>query len=625
MSEINGFDIDQYNVHGIKDRAKTSVCPNCSGSRKKKNDKCMSVFWDTGLGQCNHCGDSVQLHTYKKKESNRVYMRPTIKRKSSYSEDVKTWFKEQRSISEQTLIDCKVTEGNRWMPKAGKSIAVIEFNYYLFGELINVKSRGKNKDFIFEKDCELIMYGLDDVVGKNECVLVEGEPDKLAYYEAGVKNCASVPNGFTLPRPDGTSSINLNYLDDYTGVFDNIEKIYLAFDNDAAGNEGTKEFIRRLGAEKCHLVDFKDCKDANDYLKKYGKDELSKTLLDAKIVPLEDVKTINNVQDELEDFWINGAPRGKTVDLDGFDDSASFVMKQHTLVVAAPGSGKSDFVDHLVSRMAVKYGDKVGMCSTENKPVHFHYDKLFRKVFGNRPNAGNIRSAEVTECREFINEHFFVVDRDGRNYLEDVLSKFAELVKRKGCRWFVIDPYNKISLKNFSKSDLNAYTAEYHQLLDAFEQKYDCHIFLIAHPVKLPYIEGSTKTYIMPSAYNIKGGGEHFDMSYNIIGIVRDHERDVVNIRTLKWKFQHLGVTGQDFYFGWNINNGRYTTLPSTFDALTDEKPNVEWKNNNWLDQLNHNEPLPEKKTEAIQPNLEFETEPVKDWTDELENEEQWD
>ena len=37
--EINGFEIEKYNQHGFKDRAKTDICPFCSADRKKKNDK----------------------------------------------------------------------------------------------------------------------------------------------------------------------------------------------------------------------------------------------------------------------------------------------------------------------------------------------------------------------------------------------------------------------------------------------------------------------------------------------------------------------------------------------------------------------------------------------------------
>ncbi len=585
MKEINGFEIDEYNIHRIPNGATTSTCPECSESRKKKKDKCASVFWDTGLLQCNHCGERIQMHTYKKKEDNtkKVYVKPVKKDKAVLSDLAIDWFSSERHISKQTLIDLKVTEGIKWMPKAKANINTIEFNYYLFGELINTKSRGKNKDFKFEKDCELIMYNLDSIIGKDEAVLVEGEPDALSYHDCGVKNVASVPNGFTLPKADGSSSVQTAYLDDYYGVFEPIKKIYLAFDNDVAGIEGQKEFIRRLGAEKCYIVDFKDCKDANDYKIKYGGEALKQTLVDAKIVPLEGIMNISDVNDELEDFWINGAKKGMTIDIPEIDNIYSIVKKQHTLLVSAPGSGKSDLIDHIVCKMAVKYNEKIGICSTENKPEIFHYDKLVKKINGMRPTADNLKSKQVLECKEFIDENFYHVDIKGRYFLEDVLAKFSELNKRKNVKIFILDPYNKISLKNFSKSDITAYTAEYHQQIDAFDQLHDSHTFLVAHPVKLANKEGSTKTFVMPDSYKVKGGGEHFDMSYNMLGMVRDYEHNMVNIQTLKVKFQHLGVSGQDVWLGWNINNGRYTSTNNDWRPEDECEPDVTWDNSSWL------------------------------------------
>tara|TARA_R110000787_G_scaffold72216_1_gene161097 strand:- start:140 stop:1990 length:1851 start_codon:yes stop_codon:yes gene_type:complete len=607
--EINGFKILEYNIYKIKEGDKLAVCPKCSHERKPKNQKvkCASVFWDTGLLQCNHCKERIQMHSFVKNETKtlKIYSKPKEKPKALLSDLMVDYFAGQRDISKDTLTALKVSESSKWMPKAGKEINVIEFNYYLFGELINTKSRGKNKDFRFEKDCELILYNIDSIIGEKEAVLVEGEPDALSYHDCGVKNVASVPNGFTIPKADGSSTIQCSYLDDYYGILEPIEKFYLAFDNDVAGIEGKKEFIRRLGAEKCFIVDFKDCKDANDYKLKYGGEALKKTISDAKQVPLEGIINISDVDKELNDFWINGASRGMTIDLPGFDEMASFVYKQHTLLVSAPGSGKSDLLDHITSKLAIKYGCKVGVCSTENKPEIFHFDKIFKKIHGIRPNKFNYDSQEVKDCKEFINNNFFHVDVNGRYYLEDVLKKFAELVTRKGVRVFVLDPFNKINLKNFSKSDINAYTAEYHQILDAFEQKYDCHIFLVVHPVKLPNKEGSTKTFIMPNAYNIKGGGEHFDMSYNIIGMVRDYELNMVHIRTLKWKFQHLGTTGQDTWVGWNINNGRYTAPNTPFDEAQQEMANITWNNNSWISK----EITTEKLESAMLPNEDFENE----------------
>lgn len=583
--EINGFEIEEFNVHGIKDGAKTSTCPVCSHTRKKKTDKCMSVFWDTGLGNCNHCGSRVQLHTYKKAKDNFIknYSKPTPKESTEISKVVSDWFQSERGISLETLKKLKVSNGIKWMPKAKKEIQVIEFNYYLFGELTNVKSRGKNKDFMFGKDCELILYNLDSIIGSKTAIIVEGEPDALSFVESGRNHVVSVPNGFTLPKLDGSNSINLSFLDAYYGILEEIETFYIAVDNDEPGRHGQKELVRRLGAEKCMLVDFKDCKDANDYLLKYGKEALNKTIDDATPVPLEGIITISDVREDLEDFWINGAKKGHTVGMQSFDNNASFEFKQHTLLVAAPGSGKSDLIDHFITSFAVNYGHKVGICSTENHPEHLHYNKLFRKIQGTTPRPGKVRSEETNNTFNFIDEHFFHVKVDGRYYLEDVLAKFAELVTRKGVRWFVLDPFNKINIKGMSKNDMNTYTAEYHQMIDAFQIKYNVHIFLVVHPVKLPLKEGSDKTLIMPTAYHIKGGGEHFDMSYNIIGMVRDYENECVQIRTLKWKFQHLGTAGVDTYYGWNINNGRYTEPDGYYDGTGTEKPSFTWDNTNWL------------------------------------------
>jgi twinkle protein len=605
QTEINGFKIDRFNVHGIKEGATTASCPECSEHRKPQNQKqkCMSVFWDTGLGQCNHCGETVQIHTYKRKGEVNKYNLPKPKENYSLVSDQAKAYFENRGISETTLKDLKITTSTSWMPKANKEIQVIDFNYFLNGSLINTKSRGKNKDFKFEKGCEIILYNIDAILNSSTCVLVEGEPDAAAYHESGVKNVSSVPNGFTLPRGDGSSTIQTGYLDNYYQIFENKEKVYLAFDNDVAGNEGQKEFIRRIGAERCFIVDFNDCKDANEYLLKHGKEELANTIATAKQVPLEDVIQINDLQEELIDFWENGAPRGKTIGLTDFDNVASFETKQYTLFLSAPGSGKSEFLDYVITKLAFRYGDKFGICSTENKPLKFHYDKIFKKVFGLRPSKDQIESEQVQKVFNFIQDHFIHVEKKNRYYLEDILAKFAELVKRKGCRYFILDPFNKIKLKAVSRSNVNEYTEEYHALLDEFCTKYDAHIFLVLHPNKLSRKRLSEailseKTFIMPTAYDAKGGGEHFDMSYNIIGMVRDFERDIVHIRTLKWKFQHLGEAGRDVYLKWNMKNGRYEPINGYFDESSTEIPSAIWDNRSWLE-TEYSEPLDDNQPQS--------------------------
>jgi len=153
-------------------------------------------------------------------------------------------------------------------------------------------------------------------------------------------------------------------------------------------------------------------------------------------------------------------------------------------------------------------------------------------------------------------------------------------VKRKGVRCFVLDPYNKIKLKGAKSQNVNDYTNEYLNEIDMFCKRYQCIMFLVAHPVKMEKEEG-TNTFKMPNAYNIKGGGEMFDMAYHILGLVKNVEEKLVKLRTLKVKFQHLGEPDREAWFGWNINNGRYTEVNHNPDEQ--ETGTLDWDNTDWL------------------------------------------
>ena len=349
---------------------------------------------------------------------------------------------------------------------------------------------------------------------------------------------------------------NLSYLDDYYDYFDNKEKIYIAVDNDEAGLNGQKELIRRLGAERCYLVDFKDCKDANDYLIKHGVTKLRNTLKDAQPVPLDHVETLKDYESELDDFFINGCPKGYTTGIDDLDSIYSIEDGQYCVVTGTPQSGKSEKVDAICLGYALKYGFKTAFCSPENKPNKFHSAKIIRKVLGNTPRS--IDNKNYKASKYFVDDHFTHIEYNEGYDLKTVLKKFGELVKRKGIKCFVIDPFNKVRLKDALSKNVNDYTNEYLNEIDVFCKKYNAILYLVMHPVKMSKEEGKD-TYMMPTAYNIKGGGEVFDMSYHILGMVKDIEKRLVRVRTLKVKFQHLGEPDKDVWFGWNINNGRYT------------------------------------------------------------------
>jgi twinkle protein len=551
-TEINGFLIDQFNQHNLDVGKAQGICPLCSSDRKPENrkQKCASYDWERGLGTCHHCDSSFQLHTYERKGSAlKDYVRPdalSVVDPKQLGSKVYEWFK-TRGISQQTLDDLNVTEGKEFMPQTGKSENTIQFNYIMGDELINVKYRDGRKNFKLYKGAEKIFYNINSIVGYDDCVITEGEIDVLALHEAGIKNAISVPNGATL------NSNNLDYLDNCIDYFENKERVILAVDNDEPGQALQQEFIRRLGAEVCYIATFEDCKDANEYLIKYGKEKLIKRIEGARPVPLENVTTLKDIEDEITDFVRNGFKRGYQIGLPNFDDIFSTYTGQFITVTGIPSSGKSDFVDQMVVGYNQKYQWKTAFASPENAPTYLHAHKLMRKVWQDMPKKTDIGGDKWNQVAEHVNDNFYFIDME-RYTLESVLRKGAELVKRKGIKCLVIDPFNKVRDVDCKTEDVNRYTMEYLTKIEIFAKKYDVLVFIVAHPTKM-YKDSNGKIE-EPTMYNIKGGGEWYDASYHGILVHRDYENKTVKAKVLKVKFQNLGENGAEAHFTWEPRSG---------------------------------------------------------------------
>jgi len=550
-TEINGFTIDQFNQYSLESGKTQGICPLCSHTRKPENKKakCASYDWDRGLGTCHNCNTSFQLHTYQRKgASERVYVRPEVTKYLPVKDKVTEWF-ETRGISQKTLDDVQVGQGSEYMPQTGKTENTIQFNYIMGDQLINVKYRDGRKNFKLYKGAEKVFYNINSIIGYDSCVITEGEMDVLAFHEAGVKNVVSVPNGATL------TNNNLDYLDNCIDYFEDKERILLAIDKDEPGQMLQAELVRRLGAETCFIVDFDDCKDANEYLLKHGKDKLAESITKARPYPLENVTTFKDIENEITDFVKNGFKPGFQVGLPNFDEIFSTYTKQFITVTGIPSSGKSDFVDQMVVGYNQQYGWKTAFASPENQPTYLHAHKLMRKVWGDMPNVGDIGGAKWNEVAEHVNDHFYFIDMDKYD-LDSVLRKGAELVKRKGIKCLVIDPYNKVRDINAKTDDVNRYTMDYLMKIETFAKKYDCLVFIVAHPTKM--MRGQDGKIQEPTMYNIKGGGEWYDASYHGLLVHRDYEAGTTKVKVLKVKFQNLGENGAEAHFTWDRASGRF-------------------------------------------------------------------
>ena len=562
-TEINGFQIDTFNQYKLEVGKREGICPLCSANRKPQNRKakCAMYDWDRGLGTCMNCNEVFQLHTFKRKGGNdKVYTKPKTIANPLLSDKVIKWF-ESRGISNNTLVKMKITEGKEWMPQTGKEENTIQFNYFINNELINIKYRDGKKNFKLVKGAEKIFYNIDSTIGHEYVVIVEGEIDALSLIEVGIKSVISVPNGATI------SNNNLDYLDSCIDYLDGKEKIIIAVDQDEAGENLKQELIRRLGAEACYTVDFGVHKDANDFLLHNSSAKLNDVIKNASPVPIENVVTLNDIDDELQEFIHEGFKPGYQIGLDNFDNIFSTYTGQFITVTGVPSSGKSDFVDRMIVGYQQKYGWKTAFASPENKPTFLHAHKLMRKIGNWMPNKTDIGSDKWNEVANIVNDNFFFIENE-RYDLDSVLNKGAQLVKRKGIKCLVIDPYNKIKMNGAASMSIPDATMEYLTRIEAFAKKFDVLVIVVAHPTKMYKKEDGTIDE--PNMYNIKGGGEWYDASYHGLLVHRDYNKKTVKVKVLKVKFQNLGENQAEAHFKWDHISGNYIPV---FDVSNDIMP----------------------------------------------------
>lgn len=131
------------------------------------------------------------------------------------------------------------------------------------------------------------LFGFDTLpTGADEVVLTEGEFDAMAVYQATGRPAISLPNG--------ASSLPLSVVK----CLERFKKIYLWMDEDIPGQDGARQFSKKLGRRRCLSVrtDGK-AKDANDALLK-GLD-LEAMIRSAKAVPHEGVATFRDLKAEI--------------------------------------------------------------------------------------------------------------------------------------------------------------------------------------------------------------------------------------------------------------------------------------------------------------------------------------
>lgn len=594
-----------------------TICPKCRPTSAHPESTCLSVnidlgrykCWDNGGDGCGFQGSIGLKPRYereKHREGRRDFSRPD---ENKYTASLREMpqeailYMEGRGISRATLDRCEVGWGYGWKDvKTGVGMDVYRFPYRNAGVLVNVKSRPIKKDFRLYPQAELIPWRIDH--RQKTTYYVEGEIDALSLVEIGIDNVVSIPNG-----GNTSSRQSLEYLDAVWSEISEISHHVMVLDDDDTGHGTRDEMVRRFGERSCSYVDYRlvcitdhdvplddkgrqRCKDANEILMHHGADAL-RTLID-RAVPFK-LNTIVRPMDLLDTIlsWKrDGVPTGLSTGFDDLDDLWRVMPGELTIITGAPGTGKSEAADALALNLARLHDWRVAMFSPEYYPPARHMIKLIEKRIGKvfdgdkiaywrrqRLRCEEMTEEDVQEHLPWIGEHFSYIDRDDTGMTVDRVLEEAQFeVYRRGIKLLILDPWNELDHLMDKGLTETLYVSKALSKIKLFAQKNQVHVFLVAHPTKLPHTmenytvvdadgneaKRSRMVYPVPTLYSISGGANFKNKADNGLVLWRDVHAEAhgtnphlleFHLDKVRWK--STGRTGMAS-LAWDPPTGRF-------------------------------------------------------------------
>lgn len=462
-------------------------CPQCHGGGKDKDT--FSVNLQTGAfkcfrASCDYHGHFVELARdfgYKlEDEQQRKYRRlpqPKIESKPKAIE-----YLESRGISAEVAKRYKITTQTN-----NENILVFPF-YDDQGVLQFVKYRKMNFDKRFDKNkewCEAetmpILFGMAQCEDFTRLVITEGQIDSLSLATCGIKNAVSVPTG----------ALGFTWLANCWDWVNKFQEVVVFGDYENGKITLIETLEKRLQMKvKCVRPEDYLCeKDANDILRKYGKDAIIKAVESAELRDVKYVKRLATV----EAVNLRDLPKIKT-GIRPLDRVCGGLLRGHVVLLSGKrGEGKSTFMSQLVAE-AIEQDNAVFVYSGELPNYHFK-NWLDLQIAGSNHicttiNEYNDEEYYLTDgCVKKINAWYydkaFIFDNSAvsDDEYEGLIKVMVDAICRYDIKLVCIDNL-MTAMDGDPNTDIYRQQSAFVKKLEKIAQQYDVAIILVAHPKK---------------------------------------------------------------------------------------------------------------------------------------------
>ena len=259
-----------------------------------------------------------------------------------------------------------------------------------------------------------------------------------------------------------------------------------------------------------------------------------------------------------------GLPCGYYTGISNLDDVFRLDKGRLITITGVPNCGKSEFVDFYTTVLNKRYGLKTLYFSPENQPCELHLSKLVAK-YTNKP-LEELTQDEIDVAIDYICKNFYFINYDKVKGFNDIENVVETTISTLHFDILVIDSFNKVEYDKPAHITDTDFIGKILNKLCEMAIKYNVMVILVAHPTKMEWNSGD-KAAKCPTAYNINGSANYFNMSDYVLGVHRDRnvEDETVTIRVDKVRFSHYGTQGKCL-LKFDIASGNYYNAPEKFD-----------------------------------------------------------
>lgn len=409
----------------------------------------------------------------------------------------------------------------------------ISIPIYKRGELINIKYRLLGEEvkmkYVQEKGSERWLFNEDGIAkgqAKGGILITEGEFDCMSAWQAGFKNVVSADSG--------KDSYGV-----WLELLDTIPKVYIAYDNDKAGREASKNLAEKTGTDKSFEITYPEgIKDANDYFKVHTYEEYRKLIVDAS--PFYKYK-YQGVKDVIHDLRqkVDNVLKVSCIPFVEFEDDYIAVLSGESNI------GKSSVALNIANELASKqfpvlvFPIERGTRDMVKRYLQVRYGK----------NKNEIRNIEDKEWDEKIIPDVLNLplyfSMPTTEEIEETISKAKRYFDIKMC---IVDHLDLL-VRNTDTKNLNQDTARTVQMFKKLAQEHKV-IFILVHHIKKPENGGSISR--KPKKEDLKGTATLYQDPEAVIMLsVPEKNMDQLEIDIVKNK----GTMGSRI-FDFNVSTG---------------------------------------------------------------------